>query len=382
MKPIAAFFLVFTFAKWAECQPVMKTIVVENPIPVIRTNETISLSADFVKMAFPNQNVNFIQVKDLKNDLFLITQAVDYNKDGIADEFLFQSNFASDEKKEFAISVRTDTLGYSSKVYASFEPTEMGMQDFTWENDYIGYRFYGLERAQKQGTGTAIDIWCKRIPDLLTNRWYEPDQSYHYDIGYGADHYAAKDNQGCGGSGIFLYDSIYFSQPFSSWKIIANGPIRTVFELEFTGWSFKDTIVETKRVTLDAGHYFNKIEDSYTLAEEFFEFKHAVGFVQREDSETRIEQNLGLMASWESLGENNGTLGTGFIALPDDIASIKTQNNHVYVFMNSTPELRSTYYTGAVWSEFGSITSLSEWERYIRNQSVCIQNPCKILLKK
>ncbi|MBI9041443.1 MAG: DUF4861 family protein [Lutibacter sp.] len=100
----------------------------------------------------PNEQVHFIQVKDLKNNTFLLTQSIDYNEDGVSDEFLFQSNFNPNEKKEFELRIaKKDPLGKST-VYAAYMPNEEGMQDFTWENNFIGYRFFGQERAKLQGT--------------------------------------------------------------------------------------------------------------------------------------------------------------------------------------------------------------------------------------
>jgi len=388
MKSITLFLLLLvslqlTYSQWIPNKEQSHIIIeVKNPISLIRNNEVISLSADLIRKAFPNQDVNLIQVKDLKSDTILITQSIDYNEDGVPDEFLFQSNFSPNEKKEFTLSLIETESFISSKVYAAFISSEEGMEDFTWENDFIGYRYYGQERAQKQGTGIAMDIWCKRVPDILTNKWYAPSQSYHVDTGYGADHYSSGKNQGCGGSGIFTNDSIYFSKPFSDWKIIANGPIRVVFELKFTGWVLNDRIIETKRVTLDAGHYFNKIESSYSPEITSLGYSHAVGIVQRDDSETRIEQEKGWIASWESLGKAKGNLGTGLIALPSDISEIKNLNNHVVSLMYPKTENGISYYIGAIWSEFGSVNSLKEWDAFIKNRTSCIFNPCIVSIKE
>jgi hypothetical protein len=376
-------FLYLAKAQSLPCETKSPVIIeVENPILSFRTNEVITLSAEFVKEVFLDKKVSSIQVKDLKSNTLLITQSIDYNLDGIVDEFLFQSDFKPHEKKEFALSsIPKDSAG-TSKVYAVFMESEDGMGDFTWENDFIGYRFYGQVREKLQGTGIAMDIWCKRTSDFLTEKWYAPAQNYHIDVGYGADHYNSGKNQGCGGSGIYANDTLYFSRPFSDWKIIANGPIRVVFELKFTGWTLNDSIVETKRVTLDAGHYFNKIESSYSPDIITKEFAHAVGFVQRDDSETIVEKDQGWMASWESLGEGNGTLGTGYIASASDIAEIINYNKHVVSLMYAKQATKITYYTGAVWSEFGSVDSLKDWVGFIENRTDCLFNPCKINLKQ
>ncbi|WP_158978954.1 DUF4861 family protein [Cellulophaga sp. L1A9] len=357
-------------------------ITVENPLSFIRANETITLSAEFIKEHFLNVAFTHIQVKDLQTQTFLTTQAMDYNEDGLPEEFIFQTNFAPNEKRSFELSILNKAVVTTSKVAATYLPTEEGMEDFTWENDFIGYRFYGQERALKQGTGIAMDIWCKRVPEILTKKWYAPSQSYHVDTGYGADHYSSGKNQGCGGTGIFANDSIYFSNAFYDQHIIANGPIRTVFDLKFTGWTLDSDLIEIKRVTLDAGHYFNKIESTYTTDIAALGYTHAVGFVQRDDSYTKIEQDLGWLASWESLGEGKGNLGTGFITAPEAIVKMDTINNHLVSRMQPKPQTGISYYTGAAWDQFGAIPSKEAWLIYIAQQAECIQNPCVITIKQ
>lgn len=385
MKSIVLFLILSVSLLVTSCQNLSNKekfhsiIEVENPISLTRKNETITLSSAFIKKAFPHEKVHFIQVKNLKNNTFITTQSIDYNADGIPDDFLFQSDFDPNEKRGFELSnLKKDSLR-PTKVYAAYMPTEEGMEDFTWENDYIGYRFYGQERAQKQGTGIAMDIWCKRVSELLTDKWYAPSQNYHIDTGYGADHYKSGKNQGCGGTGIFKNDSIYFSKSFSEWKIIANGPIRTVFELKFTGWTSDNGLIETKRITLDAGHYFNKIESSYNLDITSLGYKHAVGIVQREDSDTKIAQDLDWIASWESLGEAKGNLGTGFIGEQNDIKKI---NNHIVSLMQPNTEDEISYYTGASWDAFGAVKSKEEWTLFVEHRSAFIKNPCKISVKQ
>lgn len=361
----------------SEKDTLTQNIWVENPIPQNRANETITLSAELIKKLFPKQDTKYIEVKDLKTDKILVTQYIDSDQDGHIDEIIFQSDFLDNEKKRFALTAIDQGTSFPSKVYAAYVPTKVGMDDFTWENDYIGYRFYGKTRAQKQGTGTAIDIWCKRCATSLTQKWYAHEH-YHDDIGYGADHYTSGKNQGCGGSGILVDDSIYFSKVFSDWKIISDGPIRTTFELTFTGWEVDSSLVETKRISLDAGHYFNKIESSYHGSMDLSGLRPAVGIVQHDHTQHLIETNKGLVACWEVLAENNGELGTGFIAPTCNITDIKTRNSHVFSFLQLTPEVNTLYYTGAAWSEFGSIHSLTDWKTYIENQALQIQYPCII----
>ncbi|MBC5837495.1 DUF4861 family protein [Flavobacterium muglaense] len=373
----------FQFAKAQTPAPKKSVIiVVQNPVSVQRNNETITLTATLIKKAFPHTELQFIQVKEIKSNTILPSQSIDYNADGILDEIVFQTNLTAHEKKKFELTPITENPKSPARVYAKHLSIIEGMDDFTWENDLIGYRFYGQERANKQGTGIAMDVWCKRLPDFLTDKWYAPGQSYHKDTGYGADHYNSGKNQGCGGTGLLKNDSIYFPKPYSNYKIIANGPIRVVFELQFTAWEFDKTIVETKRITLDAGQYFNKIESRYNQDVSTLGYLHAINFVQRDDSQTTIKKDLGYSFSWESLGDGKGNLGTGFMAQPKDIVAIKIKNKQLVSTMQPKLGNAVTYYTAAAWDQFGSIHSPKNWEEYIANKANCIKNPCIIVLKK
>lgn len=390
MKPIIKVFTILVllsvlimgvyYKPFSATDQLTKNIWVENPIQIARANETIVLSQKSIQELFPNCKAKYISVKDVQTNRMLITQSMDYDRDGNTDEFLFQSDFAVNEKKEFALSLADKDTSTQSLVYASFIPAELGLEDFTWENDFVGYRFYGQARADEEGTGTAMDIWCKRTSERLTEKWYSCE-NYHNDIGFGADHYTSGKNQGCGGSGILIHDSIYFSQAFSEWKIISNGPIRAVFELKFKGWAMDSSMVETKRISFDVGHYFNKIEDNYASSTNPLNYKQAIGIVQHEHTKYQIEKDHGYIVCWEVLDETKGELGTGFITT-NHIADIKVQNNHVFSFLDIDKKESVVYYTGAAWSEFGAIHSMKEWKVFIENRALQIQNPCIVRIKE
>ena len=357
-------------------------ITVENPISIARIDETISLQNQFLKKLFPNQDIQSFRIKDAKTGQVLITQSVDLNSDSVFEEILFQTSLEPNEKKAFSILPEKISQALDqSKVHAAFVPT--GMDDFNWENNQIGYRFYGPTRAKEQATSTGIDVWSKRVPYRMIEKWYHPDTRYHIDTGEGADHYKVGKKRGCGGTGILFNNKIHFSKSFSNWKIIEEGPIRVLFELEFSGWHLNNKqIKEIKRVSLDAGHYLNKFETIYQTEEKTFSFLHAVGITQRPDSETKVDRENGWFGTWESLGKEKGYLGCGIIASTDQIHDIHTQDEHLYMFLKVEISKPIQYYSGAAWSEFGPIKSLDDWKAYIAQQVKCINHPCIVRLKK
>ena len=141
-------------------------------------------------------------------------------------------------------------------------------------------------------------------------------------------------------------------------------------------------MVETKRVTFDAGQYFNKIESRYDVDITSLGYQHTVSFVQRDDSDAKIEKDLGWFTSWESLGVSKGNLGTAFMALPSSIVEIKNKNKHLVALIQPESGNGFSYYIGAVWDQFGTIPSNEAWKVFVANKADCIKNPCTVILKK
>jgi len=67
--------------------------------------------------------------------------------------------------------------------------------------------------------------------------------------------YDVGTNRGCGGTGVWDGRKLLVSKNWKTWKVLANGPIRAVFELAYAPWDAGNgvKIAETKRFTVDAG---------------------------------------------------------------------------------------------------------------------------------
>src|SRR5262249_10233805 len=160
------------------------------------------------------------------------------------------------ETKTFTVGIgrkheytRDDFKAYGRFVRERFD-------DFAWENDLIAHRAYGKALETWKGeplTSSAIDIWSKRTPKMVINEWYMVD-NHHADAGEGADFYSAGASRGCGGTGIWAADKLWTSKNFVDSRVLANGPIRVVFELVYDPFDVNGTKVsEVKRISLDAG---------------------------------------------------------------------------------------------------------------------------------
>ena len=72
--------------------------------------------------------------------------------------------------------------------------------------------------------------------------------------------------RGAGGTGIWDGKQLYVGTNFKSWRILANGPVRTIIELHYDAWDAAGAKVsEVKRITVDAGRFFDRIDSTFTF---------------------------------------------------------------------------------------------------------------------
>lgn len=151
-----------------------------------------------------------------------------------------------------------------------------------WENDKMGFRHYFDGRNSR-------DVFGKRVPDMvLDSVGIRPDgtpgDTYHVLAGWGRDIMSAGNSFGLGGLALFTPDSLVrMGVPVqlkedvidsTRFKIITEGPVRTIFSIEYDGWDVKGTKIDVKEeVTIWAGKYGyeNKVsttalpDDSYLV---------------------------------------------------------------------------------------------------------------------
>ena len=149
--------------------------------------------------------------------------------------------------------------------------------DFAWENQYVTYRVYGPALEATGEITSGIDVWSKRVPNLVIDSFYKhdaegqrthnPKLSYHVDDGIGLDSYLVGPSRGCGGTGILSGSKLWVSNNYTHLTMISSGPVRFAFELTYAPWNANGVeVTETKRITLDAGTHLNRITSTFTYS--------------------------------------------------------------------------------------------------------------------
>ena len=188
--------------------------------------------------------------------------------------------------------------------------------DIAWENDRVAHRMYGpdLEIWKKEPlTSSGIDVWVKRTKKLVVNDWYMTDD-YHRDNGDGADFYSVSKSRGCGGIAVFTGDKPSVSRNFVTSRVLAQGPLRVMFELAYAPFEAGPNlkVTETKRITLDAGHNFNRIASTFKV-EGGGAPKLDVGVGIGKHANTDLKTDKLWARTWEKVKDDDSSLGCAVV---------------------------------------------------------------------
>ena len=362
-------------------------IKVTNDLNINRSFETVELDLNL----FPQKIINNISeygIFDLKNNL-LLSQIIDNNLDGKNDIIIFQPQIDSNSSVNFLFKKKNKSNIKKDKNICYSNLITKRMDDFAWENDRVAFRTYGPEAQRlilnnKKGgiISSGIDCWLKRVEYPIIEKWYtqhfEKISSYHEDVGEGLDNYHVGKSRGAGGFSILIDKEYYNSRNFIKSKIISNGPLRTIFELEYEDWNIpKGHIEEKKIISLDKGNNLCKI------AVQIKGTKSISPGIFLNEFDGKISENL--KNSWVSYWQPHYDSELGNALLSKNkyiIGSHKylgegLDKNHLYLDLKVVDNYVE-YYTGFTWLKSNQFNDKESWNSYLDNFSMKLNNPLKI----
>ncbi len=371
-------------------------IAATNPSDFARKAETIEIPLKSLT-GFSREQYEDLFIEDTEGREIPI-QLIDTDQDAIDDLLIFQTDLGPGQVKEFALTVkRSDTSASvpAERTFCRIVPERM--DDFAWENDKVAFRTYGPECQELFEAGdpaglisSGIDCWTKRVDYPIIDKWYSEDKngkSYHVDHGEGLDAYHVGTTRGCGGTALVGESEYILSENFNAWKVLANGPVRSVFELKYPPVSMGNaTVVERKRITLDLGAHLYHCEVSYTSQSSVD--LAAVGIALHQGL-GRITSNTeeGWVSYWEPYGDSY--LGTAILAGPEAITNVEAGDtlyqdeslNNIWVHMK-VRENRFNYWSGFGWHKSGLFDSAEDWEDYLKKESFKRRDPVQVKITK
>jgi unsaturated rhamnogalacturonyl hydrolase len=330
------------------------SVTVRNELPFARQSETVELTA--AQLAPLGNDLTKIHVFEKGSTREVLAQAVE-------GRLLFQTDVPARGTRAFELKPGEKRVYKRDdfRVYGRFNRERF--DDFAWENDRVAHRMYGaaLETWQQEPlTSSTVDVWLKRTRRLVLNDWYMVDD-YHRDTGEGADFYSAGKSRGCGGSGLWRDGKLVTSKNFRESRVIANGPIRLIFELDYPD------VKETKRITLDAGQYFNRFESRYES-----DTLYAAGIKKVPAAQFRVER--GVIRNWEPVAQNAGEFGCAVIVDPASVVDVvEAEGNQLLVAR--TP---AVYWVGSAWNRSGDFVEVADFDRAIDQWIQRVRSPLRV----
>jgi hypothetical protein len=261
------------------------TIVLQNPINKERVDESFKLSRAELKAA----SESLVPVVKKLDGTYVPCQVDDIDRDGVWDELAFVYTLKGEEKVElmvewvsvsdYPVFERRTNIRYG-KMTSPGHVEELAfdmhgkhnlprsvnypyqMDGPAWENDKIAFRHYFDGR-------NCRDLFGKRISEMVLDTvgiradGY-PDNTYQVLREWGCDILSAANSFGLGGLALQLPDTLVRMGveskdtvdiiDSSHFEIITEGPVRSMFRLDFIGWDVLGTKIDVyETVTIWAG---------------------------------------------------------------------------------------------------------------------------------
>ena len=377
-------------------------MTVANPLEIARPAETIAVPWAEVAKAIPGALMYHLAVRDSSGRglpyqvINVAPDARDPKRTGLGyGDLVFQHDFAQGETSAtFTVERLAEVApAFPARVFARFVPERL--DDFAWENDKIAHRTYGpalaapdLAKTGKEvNTSSGIDVWCKRVSYLVVDRWYDEGHDfYHRDEGEGMDMYGVHASRGCGGTGIWDGRSLAVSGNFQGWKVIANGPIRAIFELSYGAWAAGDLrVTETKRYTVDAGHNLDQVDTTFTvIGGTSADLTVGIGLDKDSADEGQdpkvaftADADRGTISLWV-LHRTDGALGTAVIIPKESFIGLAEDSLNQIALARAVPGRPLRFYAGAGWSKAGEFETKDAWDSYLAAWAARIRSPVRV----
>ena len=321
------------------------TIQLTNPLAVDRLDETIILSRAEVEARSGIVPKGFAPILQLKGQN-VPSQADDLNGDGKWDELVFTIHFKASETislemKNVALSAypefekRTNVrlgIHQTDGTYPevdhykalsckdSFQIIAQG-EGVSWENDRMGFRNYFDCRNVK-------DLFGKLKPGLIIDKVHTSEMiDYHKLSDWGMDILHCGSSVGSGGLALLEADSLYRlgSTDGYEYQKVVEGPVRSIFELRYTGWHIGDqNLSAVERITIYPGKYW--FQSDVTVSGFTGEKQLATGIVtsllKKQPLDFEANKDYRAIATHDVQSLNKDELGMAVLIKNDEVTKV------------------------------------------------------------
>ncbi len=354
------------------------TVRVENPTETPRPDEVVAVRWDALQRRVPQLAPG--RVRALDNDGAEVpVQAFDADGDGTTDELLLLVSLWPGQSREYRIEA-TPAASAAPRAHVYHDERR---DDVAWENDRVAFRTYGKGlSALEDLVSSGVDVWTKRTHDLVLDRWYAEDD-YHHDAGEGADFYSVGPSLGAGGTAIWADGRLWRAPNFSDYRVIADGPLRAVVEMDHGPFDAAGAEArETRRVTIDAGRPLFRLESTVS-APDVEVRRIATGVVDRPGLVTSTGEAGGWtwLSTWGPVATQNGghgDLGAAVLTRTDRLADVTDAAGHHLLILEPPPASPAVVYVATSWTAAGEVGGPEDWWTLLDAEADRLARPLRV----
>ena len=400
------------------------TLELQNELDLARKDASIIVSRLELKKITGEIPVNKVPVVMDAQGNYIPSQIDDLDRDGTWDELALVCDFKAKEVKKFNVkfveaselpkfTIRTNVrlgVGTKEKGYTGVDqaispkgytgvPFMYQAESVSWENDIMGFRNYFDCRNAK-------DLFGKLEPGMIMDKLATMESgSYHKLSDWGMDVLHVGPSLGAGGLAIYHQDSLYRlgSTEKFEFKVISRGPVRSIFDLKFSGWNVDGKMLDaTERISVWAGKYY--FQSDVTVSGIENEEELAIGIVtsylkDKKPFEFIANNEFTAVATHDVQSMNEDYLGLGILVksdekvrtgdaplLPIEVVKGSRWNQPVGETHFVTQKMKSnptaTHYFFAVWEKENSDWAKQEkFEQLMKIQANELSSPVVVKVK-
>jgi len=212
---------------------------------------------------------------------------------------------------------------------------------------------------------------------MVVDEWYMVD-NYHADTGDGADFYSAGPSRGCGGNGLWAADKLWTSKNFVNSRVLAKGPIRVLFELDYEAFDVNGMKVsEVKRISLDAGSQLDRFH-SVCKPEKPGALVSGIGLKKTTGAQKVFDAATGTLVVWEPVAKNAGQQGLAVVVDPKSLEKGTEDKLNYLLLAKCGADNSATYWAGFCWDKAGQITSAEAWKKHVAEFAQGLASPIEV----
>ena len=363
-------------AATAQAAPSQATVTVENPTARARAGELVSVRWDALARCLPGLAPDRVRALDA-DGAEVPTQPLDVDGDGVPDELVMRVSLWPNQRRPYTV----ETAAARPTPPRTAARHDARRDDVAWENDRIAFRTYGEGLWELEDlVSSGFDVWTKRTSDLILDRWYA-DGDYHTDTGEGADFYSVGRSLGAGGTAVWAGGELQRAPNFASYRILADGPLRTVVETTHGPWTVGDgELTETRRITIDAGRPLFRLE---TTVADLGDRQLATGVVDRAGlvASTGETEGWTWLSTWGPVDASkggHGTLGVGLLAPSDNVADVLHASGHHLLALDPPSASPMVTYVASAWTAAGDVDDVEDWWALMGDEAERIAHPLRV----